>query len=152
MQNCIANSCLSFAWWGDLHGVVCRDSKSSMVGSAPTPWWLVSRPVCREGPTFTNFAPLPGIRLHSLNQDSSCLQSSSKIWKNLFALLIGSLWETATLNLNPHGRGSDNFAIKPWIPPFCYIPSDFKSEPSIHPQNSFPVLSRFIPSNRKINP
>lgn len=141
MQICIANSCLSFAWWGDLHGVVCRDSKSSMVGSAPTPWWLVSRPVCREGPTFTNFAPLPGIRLHSLNQDSSCLKSSAKIWKNpFFVLLIGSLWETAILNWNPHGRCSDNFAIKPWIPPFGYIPSDFKSKPSIHPQNSFSLF------------
>ena len=151
MQICIANSCLSFAWWGDLHGVVCRDSKSSMVGSAPTPWWLVSRPVCREGPTFTNFAPLPGIRLHSLNQDSSCLESSAKIWKNLFVLFIGSLWQTAIPSLNPHGRGSDNFAIKTWIPPFGYIPSDFKSKPSIHPQNSF-HLFRFIPSNRKIYP
>ena len=65
---------------------------------------------------------------------------SKNLKKPFFVLLIGSLWETAILNWNPHGRCSDNFAIKPWIPPFCYIPSDFKSEPSILPQNSFPLF------------
>ena len=144
MQNCIANSCLSFALWGDLHGVVCRDSKSSMVGSAPTPWWLVSRPVCREGPTFSNFALLQGIRLHSLNQDSSYIKTSAIIWKKLFfVFLTEPLWETAILNLNPHGRVSDNNAIKTWIPPFGYFPSDYKSKPSPHPQNSFPFFPIF---------
>ena len=68
------------------------------------------------------------------------LKFSKNLKKPFFVLLIGSLWETAILNWNPHGRCSDNFAIKPWIPPFGYIPSDFKSKPSIHPQNSFSLF------------
>ena len=94
-------------------------------------------------PWRTNFHKLcfsKGDKTPLLKSGFIRLKSSAKIWKNLFVLLIGSLWETATLNLNSHGRGSDNNTIKPWLPPFCYFPSDFKSKPSPHPQNSFPFF------------
>ena len=152
MQNCIANSCLSFAWWGDLHGVVCRDSKSSMVGSAPTPWWLVSRPVCREGPTFTNFAPLPGIRLHSLNRILPALRVQQKSEKTFFCSPHRISLRNGDTKLKPTRTVLRQFRHKA-LNPSVWLLSFRIINPNHHPTLKILFLfSRFILSNRKIYP
>ena len=77
-------------------------------------------------------------------------QEFSKIWKNLFVLLTGSLWETAILNLNPHGRCSDNFAIKPWIPPLCYFPCGLWIRTITPPSKFFPFSDLFHQTEKLI--